>query len=505
MKKSALIVGSGIGGLGLACLLGKQGYDVTVLEKNATLGGRSNVFSVDGYRFDMGPSWYLMPDVFEHFFKLLDEPIEEHLTLTKLSPSYRIYFKGEAEPIDVDADPERAAALFETLEPGAGEALDRYLAQSEYQYDIATREFMYKNYDSIFDFLNKRTMVEGRKLSVLSSMDTYVRKFFKSDKVQKIMQYQLVFLGSSPYKTPALYNIMSHIDFNMGVYYPEGGIYAIVEGLVRIAKKHGVTFRTNAEVTRILVSDGRASGVELSTGEQLTADLVISNADIAHTELALLPKSARSHKDSYWKKRTLAPSAFIMYLGVDGPVESLSHHTLLFSKDWKKNFSEIFDRPGLPEDPSLYVCRPSKTDRTVAPDGKENLFVLVPIGAGTTYTKDELAAYQEQILETLENDLRIPNLRKRIEYLRTYTPEDFARDYNSLGGTALGLAHTLGQTATFRPNNVSKKVENLFFVGAGTNPGIGMPICLISAELAYKRIMGVRTPEPLDEMVSEEG
>ncbi len=496
--KKVVIIGGGIGGLGTACLLAKQGYPVTLLEKNATLGGRANVFSADGYRFDMGPSWYLMPDVFEHFFSLLGEKIEDHLTLTKVSPSYRIFFEGMDTHVDLEADINRAAALFETLEPGSGEKLKEYVAQSGYQYKIATREFMYKNYDSLLDFFNKRTMVEGRKLSVLSSMDSYVKKYFKSDVVQKIMQYQLVFLGSSPYKTPALYNIMSHIDFSMGVYYPKGGIYSLVEALAALARTHGATLRTDSEVRRILTTGKTATGVELMNGEVIDADIVISNADIAHTEQVLVPSRLRSFTDRYWKKRTLAPSAFILYLGIEGRIDTLLHHNLLFSKDWKRNFAEIFDVPSLPSDPSLYVCCPSRTDATVAPHGNENLFVLVPIGAGVTYTKEQLDAYREKILDTMEREMHISNLRARIQFERRYSLSDFEHDYHSLGGSALGLAHTLRQTATLRPNNVSKKIANLYYVGAGTNPGIGMPICLISAELVYKRIVGIASPEALE-------
>lgn len=502
--KKVIIIGGGIGGLGTACLLAKQGYKVTLLEKNAKLGGRANVFSADGFRFDMGPSWYLMPDVFEHFFSLLGEKIEDHLELIKLSPSYRIFFAGENRVVDVDADLEKAAALFDTLEPGSGEKLKEYVAQSAYQYDIAKREFMYKNYDSLMDFFNKRTMVEGRKLSILSSMDTYVKKYFKSDFVQKIMQYQLVFLGSSPYKTPALYNIMSHIDFNMGVYYPKGGIYSLIEALASIARSHGATLTTDSEVRRIITVGNQATGVELMNGDILEADIVISNADIAHTEQALLPKASQSFSPRYWKNRTLAPSAYILYLGLDGRVDTLTHHNLIFAKNWEKNFAEIFDTPGLPEKPSIYVCCPSQTDSTVAPAGKENLFVLVPIGAGVTYTDEELAAYRETVLDIMEREFAIPNLRSRIEFERQYSLSDFESDYHSLGGSALGLAHTLTQTATLRPNNVSKKVKNLFYVGAGTNPGIGMPICLISAELVYKRIAGISAPEPLNSLATPE-
>lgn len=495
--KHAVIIGSGFGGLGAACILAKQGYRVTVLEKNDRLGGRAGVFSADGYRFDMGPSWYLMPDVFERFFDLIGEPIEKHLTLQKLTPSYRIYFSGDPVPVDVEAELEKAAALFESYEPGAGERLRDYLSRSGYQYDIAVREFMYKNYDSVLDFFNRRVMTEGRKLSVLSSMDRYVRKFFSHPRLQKILQYQLVFLGSSPYETPALYNVMNHIDFAMGVYYPEGGIAAIPEALVKIAKNAGAEFRTNAEVTEIIVENGKAAGVALASGERLSADLVISDADFAWTETTLLPPASRTYPEKYWKKRTLAPSAFILYLGVDGKIDSLTHHTLLFTEDWKRNFDQIFKTPGLPDDPSLYICNPSKIDPSTAPAGKENLFVLVPIGAGREYTEEELDAYQEKVLEMIETQCAIPNLRGRIEFMRRYGPADFVRDYHSQGGSGLGLAHTLLQTSAFRPNNVSKKVKDLYYVGANTNPGIGMPTCLISAELAWKRIAGITNPGPL--------
>ena len=290
---------------------------------------------------------------------------------------------------------------------------------------------------------------------------------------------------------------MSHIDFNMGVYYPMGGIYTIIEAIVRIAKKHGVTIHTKAPVARIILEYGQAVGVELENGETIPADIVISNADIHHTETDLLPPAAREYSATYWKKRVLAPSAFIMYLGVDGRIPELTHHNLLFSKDWKRNFSELFDDPKWPTDPSLYVCAPSISDPSVAPPNKENLFILVPIASGIDYTDADLETYGDKILATLEQEMRIPNLRQRIEYKKFFCVKDFTTRYNSYQGTALGLAHTLRQTALFRPNNISKKVKNLFYVGANTNPGIGMPVCLISAELVWKRIMHDTTPGPI--------
>lgn len=525
MDKTAIIIGSGIGGLGAAALLGKAGYKVTVLEKNEMAGGRASLFHADydrkrkqyvtrqpgdskakrsknSFSFDAGPSWYLMPDVFDHFFDLLGEDVDKHLDLTKLAPSYRIYYKDTFRRVDIYSDLDRDLPTIEQIEPGAGQALQRYLDRAAYQYGIAKDRFMYKNYDSVSDFFTKEMATEGRKLNVLGNMNRYVSKYFQTDAMRKIVQYPLVFLGSSPYNTPAIYNIMSHIDFNMGVFYPQGGIYEIIKALRGIAEKHGATIRLNTPVERIIVEDGEAAGVRLADGEELRADIVISNADIHHTEQQLLAPEYRTKSKGYWRSRTLAPSALIMYLGVKGELPSLVHHNLIFSRDWRKNFSEIFGRspfakPKFPTDPSLYICNPSKTDPSVAPKGYENLFVLVPIAPGLHYSEVQLESYADQVLGTIEKELRLPDLRERIVYRRLFSVKDFENRYNSYRGSALGLAHTLRQTAVFRPNNVSKKVKGLYYVGAGTNPGIGLPVCLISAELMYKRLAGDKSAGPL--------
>lgn len=500
-SEKAIIIGGGIGGLATACLLAKKGYGVELVEKNEKVGGVANQFEAQGFTFDTGPSWYLMPDVFQNFFDLLGERVEDYLDLIKLSPSYRIFFKGQNRTFDFYSDFERDADTLETLEPGAKEKLREYLKLSEMQYKIALGGFMYKNYDTVFDFINKEVATEGRKLEVFARMSDYVEKFFKCDEVQKIMEYQLVFLGSSPYNTPALYNIMSHIDFNMGVYYPRGGVYTIVEALQRIGENLGVKYRTDAPVARILTGRGRrVRGVRLESGEEIEADLVVSNASIHHTETKLLAPPFRSFSERYWKTRTLAPSALIMYLGMRDRVDSLTHHNLLFAQDWKQGFAEIFDKPQWPRDPSLYVCAPGVTDDSVSPPGKNQLFILVPIAPGLEYSDAQLAAYSDRILQVVESEMNIPNLRERIEFKKIFSIKDFAARYNTQNGTALGLAHTMVQTAILRPNNVSKKLKNLFYVGANTNPGIGMPICLISAELAYKRIIGDKSAAHLDEL-----
>jgi phytoene desaturase len=307
----------------------------------------------------------------------------------------------------------------------------------------------------------------------------------------------MVFLGTSPYEAPALYNLMSHMDFNQGVFYPQGGFYELIKALARVAEKNGATLRTNSPVTEIVVEDGETRGVQLESKEFVPADIVISNADIQFTETKLLDERWRTYNDKYWSKRVMAPSAFIIYLGVKEKLPNLIHHNLLFSEDWRKNFDDIYKDPCLPEEPSLYVCAPSVTDPGVAPEGKENLFVLVPIASDLPITEEEKEAYSEKVLALMEREMGLHGLREKIEFKRIYTVSDFAADYNAFKGTALGLAHTIWQTAIFRPNNHSKKVKNLYYVGAGTNPGIGTQICLISAELVYKRVHGIKTAEPL--------
>lgn len=496
-SKSAIIIGAGFGGISLAAMLGKQGYQVDVFEKNESIGGRARVFSERGYTFDMGPSWYMMPDVFEHFFTLMGENIHDYLTLKKLAPSYRVFLGSTGEHHDFFADRTHNAAVFDAIEPGAGKKLNDYLDESARQYGIAKHEFIYKNYDSLFDFFNKRVMREGRKLEILNSMERIIHRTFKSELLRKVMLFQMVLLGTAPKDAPGMYRLMNHVDFDLGIWYPDGGIGELPKAIGTLAEKHGVRFHYSAPVARIITENGRAVGIELKDGTVYRADLVVSNADLHHTETALLAPTERDHSDRYWQKRTLAPSAFIMYLGVKKQFPNLTHHNLLFTQNWEQNFKEIFNHDDFPTDPSIYVCAPSKSDAGVAPVGHENLFVLVPLSAGVTYDETKKRAWADRTLTILETRLGMTGLREHIEYERIYCAEDFSLDYNSFKGTALGLAHTLGQSALWRPNNVSKKVDNLYFVGSYQNPGIGMPICVISAQNVYKRIMGITSPHPL--------
>ena len=496
-KKHAVIIGSGFGGVGLAAILAKAGYTVDVYEKNESLGGRASVFDAEGFHFDMGPSWYLMSDVFERYFSLLGERVADHLDLVRLSPSYRIFFKDTPRVVDLHSDFSKDSATFESLEPGAGNALKEYLRQAKKKYDIGVGRFVYKNYDHFRDFFTRELLLEGRKLSVFVSMHRYVKRFFKNPDVQKMLQHTLLFLGNSPYNAPALYSMLSHVDLSQGVFYPKGGIGKVIDAIVRIGTKHGAQFHLNTPVTKIETSNGKACGIRLANGEFVAADLVISNTDLFHTNMELLAPEDREHDASYWEKKVMAPSAFLLYLGTDKKFPSITHHNLVFSQDWKQNFAEIFDTPALPHDPSFYVCAPSVTDASVAPEGKENLFVLVPIAAGLTLTPEQLDAYEEKILMTMETSMDMKGLRESITYRRRFSVDDFALRYNSHKGSGLGLSHTIMQTAIFRPNTYSKRVKDLYFVGADTNPGIGMPMCLISAQLVYKRLIHDKTDHPL--------
>ncbi|MDG1730147.1 MAG: phytoene desaturase family protein [Algibacter sp.] len=501
MKKKVIIIGSGIGGLGSAALLSKSGYDVTVIEKNTNIGGRANIFKAEGYTFDMGPSWYLMPDVFQHYFKLLGEDISDYLDLVKLSPSYRVFFSNDKElPIvDIHSDLEKDLPLFEKLEPGVTPRIRAYLKRSGEQYEMAKDTFMYRNLGFSIDFLKWKVIKKGIELNPFQTMQSYLNKWFKSDRLKKILEYTLVFLGSDPSKTPAMYNIMNAIDFNMGVYYPKGGIYEIVKALVKINKKNGTKFITDSPVSEIIIENKKAIGVKLNNNEELKADIIISNADLWFTETKLLKPPHQTYPERYWEKSVLSPSAFIMYLGLNRELDILSHHNLRFGEDWKQNFKELFDTPQLPEDPSYYICKPTETDPGLSPKGTDNLFVLVPIPPGLNLYEAEMKNYRQKILNLMKTDLNLPNIEDYITYERSYWSDDFRRDYNAYKGTALGLAHTLKQTLK-RPLNYSKKVKNLYYVGAGTSPGIGMPICLISAELVYKRIEKIKTSKPLESL-----
>jgi phytoene desaturase len=478
--ESVVVVGGGFGGLSTACYLADRGAEVRVVEKNEQLGGRASRLEQDGFRFDMGPSWYLMPDVFERFFGAFDRRREEFYELERLDPHYRIFFK-DGDRVDVPPDLETAKEVFESYEDGAGETLDAYLDEAEYTYDVGMEHFVYEDRSRFRDFLDPELAKYGRGLSLLGTMQDHVEDYFDHPKLQQIMQYTLVFLGGSPHNTPALYNLMSHVDFNLGVYYPEGGIGGVVEAFVELGEDLGVEYCTDHPVTEI---KGRYGGflVETDGARNFTPDVVVSDADYAHTEQELLPPEKRGYSRDYWESRTYAPSAFLIYMGVEGEVPELAHHTLVLPTDWDPHFDAIFEDPAWPQDPAYYLCVPSKTDDTVAPDGHSNLFVLVPIAPGLEDTTEVRREYRDLVLSDVADHTGV-DLRDRIVLEETFTVSEFTDRYNSFQGSALGLAHTLDQTAPLRPRHRSKEVDGLYFTGSYTTPGIGVPMCTISGEI----------------------
>jgi phytoene desaturase len=483
--RSVVVIGGGFGGLSTACYLADAGLDVTIVEKNGQLGGRASRLQRDGFKFDMGPSWYLMPDVFERFFGHFDRSVEEYYGLEHLDPHYRIFFK-DGDQVDISGDLEETKELFETYEAGAGEAFDAYLDQAEETYEIGMEHFVYTDRPNFRDYVDWDVVKNARGMKFLGSMQSHVEDYFEHPKLQQIMQYTLVFLGGSPTNTPALYNLMSHVDFNLGVYYPDGGLGGVVDGIVELGSELGVDYRTNTPVSAIR---GERGDFQITTAEdRIETDLVVSDADYAHTEQELLRPEDRQYDESYWEGRTYAPSAFLMYLGVEGELEELEHHTLVLPTDWENHFEQIFDDPDWPEDPAYYVCVPSKTDDTVAPEGHGNLFALVPIAPGLTDDTETKEWYRDLVLEDLAEHTGT-DLRDRIVVEELFSVSDFGERYNAREGTALGLAHTLRQTGPLRPGHRSSALDGLYFTGSYTTPGIGVPMCLISGQHASDAVL----------------
>jgi phytoene dehydrogenase-like protein len=590
----AIVIGAGISGLASAALLAREGYSVTVLEKQQSVGGRAGVWERDGFTFDTGPSWYLMPEVFDHFYKLMGTSAAEQLELTRLDPGYRVFFEGEPSSgaIDIRADHDANLELFESLEPGSGVKMAGYLDSARETYELAKQYFLYSTFEDIKPLLVKPVVSRTPRLVRLltETLASFAGRTVRDPRLQQILGYPAVFLGSSPYATPSMYHLMSHLDMTDGVLYPQGGFGQVIASIERIAREAGVEVHTGATVTRIVLeldpalrppepaksvydyettefdtnvidrdelrrvlageaSDlgerpaaharadepgraetgpaastrSRVGGVHYTDAEgrahTLEAELVVASADLRHVETTMLLPELQTYPESYWQKKTAGPSAVLVYLGVRGDVPELAHHSLFFTKDWKGDFGKIFGtgrfgRKGatsVPEPASIYVCRPSATDDSVAPEGHENLFILVPIPAdpgighgGENGTGDaRVEKIADAAIAQVAEWAGVPDLASRIVVRRTVGPADFADDLNSWKGSALGPAHTLGQSAFFRAGNVSKKVDGLIYAGGSTIPGIGLPMCLISAELVIKRLRGDTSTGALPEPTSD--
>ncbi|WP_349897829.1 phytoene desaturase family protein [Parafrigoribacterium soli] len=507
-RRKAVVIGGGIAGLATSALLAREGYDTTILEARDDLGGRAGSWEHEGFRFDTGPSWYLMPEVFDHFYRLLGTSSAEQLSLTRLDPGYRVFFERHAESVDIVADRAENLRTFDAIEPGAGAALDRYLGSADDTYRVAISRFLYSTFASFGPLLRRDVLGRMGTLTrlLLRPLDRFVAGFVRDGRLRQILGYPAVFLGSSPSMTPSMYHLMSHLDLEDGVFYPDGGFAAVIESIARLADGEGVTTLTGATATRITTSTAgrpRVTGVDYtdSAGQKqhIAAPLVVSAADLHHTETRLLPAELRSYPQQWWDKRTAGPGAILVFLGVRGALPQLSHHSLFFTEDWAENFGRIFgDSPSVPSPASIYVCRPSATDSAVAPAGHENLFVLVPVPADPGIGRGGIDGAGDRSVERVADEVirqisswaKIPDLAERIVLRRTMGPADFEHDLNSWKGSALGPAHTLRQSAFLRGKNASAKVDGLLYAGGTTVPGIGLPMCLISAELVIKRLRG---------------
>lgn len=478
MGKTVCIAGAGFSSLAAACYLARDGYDVTVYEKNDTIGGRARRLEKDGFTFDMGPSWYWMPDVFERFFADFGKTVGDYYTLKRLDPAYRVYF-GKDDSIDVGGTLDEIAARFEAIEAGAGDKLRAFIARAKKHYDIAILDLVYRPGESPLELLTPETLRNLRAFAGTISRD--IRKAFRDERLVRILEFPVLFLGAKPSDTPSFYSFMNYADFGLGTWHPQTGMFDVVRALEALAGELGVKIVTSSPINRILTSEGKATALEIA-GERITADIVLSGADYAHTE-SLLPPSARMYSEAYWEKRTFAPSSLVFYAGFDAKIPDVPHHALFFDADFDRHAEAIYDRPSWPEKPLFYANFPSKTDASAAPQGMESAFFLVPLAPGIEDTEALREATFEHILSRFEA-LTGQAVREHLRFKIGYCRRDFEHDYNSYKGNAYGLANTLMQTAFLRPRLRSRKVRNLFFTGQLTVPGPGVPPALISGKLA---------------------
>jgi len=486
-NKHIAVIGSGFAGLSAAAYLSKEGYQVSVYEKNATIGGRARQFSTDnGYTFDMGPSWYWMPDVFEKFFNDMGYKASDFYKLEPLDPQYAIIF-GKDDVLEVPNRFEYLVELFEQTETGAGAALQSFLKEAAYKYDIGINKLVYKPGLSVTEFLDLDLVKGVFRLQVFTSLSQHVKKHFKNEKLQALMEFPALFLGAIAEDTPALYSLMNYAGLSLGTWYPKGGFGSVISAMRTIAEKQGVKFYTDAAINGFEISNNTITRIRT---DKFTRDVdgVIATADYHHIDQEVLEPPYRTYTPKYWKSRVMAPSALIFYIGVKKKIDKLKHHNLFFDEDLKVHAHQIYRQPGWPSKPLFYVCCTSKTDSDVAPAGHENIFILMPLAVDILDTPEIREHYFDILLKRLE-DYCGENIGNEIDYKKSYCIADFKADYNAFGGNAYGLANTLKQTALLKPSIPNKKVQNLFFGGHLTVPGPGVPPAIISGNVASNQLL----------------
>ena len=485
MAKKVIVIGSGFAGLSAASHLAKEGFDVTILEKNETLGGRARKFEAEGFVFDMGPSWYWMPDVFENYFAYFGKKPSDYYKLTRLDPSYTIFF-GKDEVMEIPARMEQLYEMFDQYEPGSSKNLKKFLSEAQYKYQVGMNEFVHKPSHSILEFADFRVLKSLFRLQMLTSMSTHVKDLFKNEKLIQLLEFPVLFLGATPENTPAMYSLMNYADMSLGTWYPMGGMHKIIEGMVSLAQELGVKIIPNQEVKHIVTPNGHANKV-LTQDNEYHADVIIAGADYHHVDQDLLEEKKRNYTPAYWDKRTMAPSSLLFYLGINKKLDKIHHHNLFFDEDFKQHAIDIYDKPKWPNKPLFYACCPSKTDPSVAPENHENLFLLVPLAPDLEDTEELREKYYHIIMDRLES-LTGQSVKDAVIYKRSYAHKDFKKDYHAFKGNAYGLANTIMQTAFLKPKIKSKKIKNLFYTGQLTTPGPGVPPSLISGQVVAKEV-----------------
>ncbi len=486
MSKKTIVIGSGFSGLAAAACLAKHGHEVIILEKNSSPGGRARQFASDGFTFDMGPSWYWMPKVFEDYFARFGKKVSDFYELQRLSPSYRVFF-DLINAVDIPSNENELFALFEKEEKGSSEKLKKFLKDAKYKYDVGMSEFVWKPSHSILEYMDPRIAMSGIRLNLFSSISSEIRKLFKSERLIKLLEFPVLFLGAKPQKTPALYSLMNYADLSLGTWYPKGGMYEIVKAMLAIAEEQGVQIKYNSPVHGVKTESNRVTGVYVDE-EFFAADFVVSSADYAHTDRVILGEKYSNYSASYWDKRLMAPSSLLFYLGIEKKITGLKHHNLFFDESFDVHAQDIYDSPRYPDSPLFYACLPSKTDPSVAPEGNENMFLLLPLAAGL----EDSSAKREQYFDYMINKLEIVSkekIKNHILYKRSYAMSDFVSDYNAFKGNAYGLANTLMQTAFLKPKLKNKKLKNFFYTGQLTTPGPGVPPSIISGQVVAKEII----------------
>jgi phytoene desaturase len=479
-KRKAIVVGSGFAGLSVAASLAQKDFQVSVLEKNDQVGGRARVFRHDGYLFDMGPSWYWMPDVFEKFYNKFGRTTSDFYQLKRLDPSYQVIFSKD-ESIELSADLEHLKSQFDQIEKGSGEQLQKFLQQAKLKYDAGMSDFVYRPSLSILEFADLQILKSLFELDLFQSFSAHTRKFFKDPRIISLIEFPVLFLGAMPTQIPALYSLMNYADISLGTWYPMGGMHQIVKAMKTIAEDQGVIFKLNAEVTDIEINNRLVNKV-ITKNASFDADIVVAAADYQHVEQKILGKQYCNYSDSYWAKKTMAPSCLIYYVGVNKNIKKLLHHNLFFDEDMNQHSDEIYKNPQWPTKPLFYVCCPSKTDPNVAPEGKENLFILIPVAAGIKDDEMIREKYFNLVLKRIENFCG-EQISNAIEYKRSYAYTEFVSDYNAFKGNAYGLANTLMQTAFLKPSIKNNKLENFYYTGQLTVPGPGVPPSIISGQV----------------------